>query len=288
MPLDDPRIIGWPALCADHAQEVTAEQVRELGKSREEARAESLELVARLLVLGSPDEELAKVHPDPGSLRLKAVQGLIRQSLGGRPACLENPRAQRALCVVANDSGQSPAVHLEAVVLPAGMLLATSYFSEPRRIRLGRKWLKNEAGKVVGIRPDALDLTSCAQWLVQEAFNGAETQVLGARPQRTVPLNEDVDGCDLGDGPDDLVAFWEQIVLLDKTATPAERQLLALLAEHEDADDLPALLGKAPSTIRVLRSNLRKKAPELASVLGVTASGRRAARSKLQKKAAAI
>ena len=238
-PLDDPRMVGWPGLCADHAQQVRAEQERELGKSVERARAEGLELVARLLILTSPNGELANVHPEPGSLKLKAAQGLVRQSLGGRRACLKNPHAQRALRVAARASGRSPAVHLETLSLPAGMLVATYDLSEPREIRLGQKWLKNDAGDVMAIRPDDLDLTSCARWLVQEAFSTAETDVLGVEPERAVPLDEAASDHP-GTPPDVLTTFREQVALLDETATPRERQLLLLLAEHGDTDATPA------------------------------------------------
>jgi len=137
----------------------------------------------------------------------------------------------------------------------------------------------------MAIRPDDLDLTSCARWLVQEAFSTAETDVLGVEPERAVPLDEAASDHP-GTPPDVLTTFREQVALLDETATPRERQLLLLLAEHGDTDDLAPLLGIAPSTVRVLRRNLRKKAPELASVLALTASNRRAAEPR--KKAAAI
>jgi hypothetical protein len=68
---------------------------------------------------------------------------------------------------------------LQEIVFPGALLEAAAERFTERRLRLGRRWVKNRDGKVATVQPMDLPVTSVERWVIQRARTLAEEAILG-------------------------------------------------------------------------------------------------------------
>ena len=162
---------------------------------------------------------------------------------------------------------------LRTLFFPVGILLAVVAQYQPQRVRLGPTWIKNKDGTVAVVRPTELRFGDYARWVLQEARHHALEGVLGVasgpRTDESRPLEEYEDRSEASNALKVLMSAeraMESVGIfetLDRMAAPRERELLTLLQSGTEPADLPARMGLSPSTIRVLRHRLLRKARQL-------------------------
>lgn len=268
-------------------------EVADLLKEAEKHRHEAAQALARWL-----DDSLRPAHESlrrafaPGtpygdlmiladSARGDTERSEAAQRLARRPEVAERlTRGLRAGRVVHEAAERqrlfSPKVFLRDGLFPTAILLAISEQTRLRRVRLGRSWVKGDGGRTACIRPNVdLSLRQYAHWVVQEAGKAARAELHDQNYPNTrqdavggsFPLM-DWDTCrsllDALGAAESSQKARMLLSALERVATPREREVLSLLRD-ESADPK----GRAPSTIRVHRYNLRQKALRLKSALGI-------------------
>ena len=268
-PFDDPAVAPFSPACPEHERQFVEALSEKLGRPWHQALAEALDEYVTLLVLCNPDPPRPTLLLWPS--QFEAAQQLLRSR--AKPPFLP-PRAHRELCKLAQQWEQDHAELLDGWC-QEGVVSAVSQLETPRRIRLKRTWVRNDAGDVGRFRPGDLDVQAGIQWVIAEAGAYARAKALDepypSSPQdalmRMESLNGDSD--ELKVQPDDPTWNTEEERLrkiLDSVLTPKERRLLTLLIEGTDPTRLPALLECSPATVRGHRHNLREKARHILKI----------------------
>ncbi len=179
---------------------------------------------------------------------------------------LKNPRASESLSHLAKDRNRSPAELMRECFLPSGVVLATSEIGQPQKIRLGKKWVRGEDGRVTEIQPLDLPIGDLVTWMLQKA-RSITTALLSNRqhgddltdaldPEQSYPQEN---ALDLLIAPEKLREQYEIHSTLWTVASPQERQLLDHLTAGAKMVDIPKLMGLSRSATYTLRDRLRKK-----------------------------
>jgi DNA-binding CsgD family transcriptional regulator len=161
-----------------------------------------------------------------------------------------------------------------AVVLVLGNLDQAQYH------RFGRHWMRGEDGRKVAVAPNDLEMDLLWEWFFDEVPKAAEAALLERPyPATADPLDRSghQGSCLRLSADDELLidpAADPLAVLLDQeqrtederrllvaleSASPRQRDLLALIASGETVAGAARRLGMAPATARVQLSRLRKK-----------------------------
>ena len=271
-PFDNSAVFPFSPACLEHERQFEEALSEKLGRPWHQALAEALDEYLTLIVLCNPDP------PRPTPLlwpsQFDAAQRLLR-SRGKRPFL--PTRAHEELRKLAQQWKQD---HAELVDkwFQEGIVWAVSQLETPRRIRLGRRWVRDDAGKVARLRPGDLDVQDGIKWLIAEARAYAKAKALDEpypssshdALTRMEPMKEDRDEPRVQ--PDDPTWDIEEETIratLDSVLTPKQRRLLAHLIEGVDAARLPDLLNCSPATVRVHLHNLREKAHKILKILSV-------------------
>ena len=149
---------------------------------------------------------------------------------------VHDPAARRALRALPPGDARAQAKRDAAV---RGLLLALADGDRPQRVRLGARWVVDDAGRPQLIAPSELTLWAYLQWLRGAAIRAAEA-VLADRPwpaegdargaPEYVPLEEAVLAREVTDGP----TFAD--LVLDRLEAEAVGRLLSERAARDDVD----------------------------------------------------
>jgi DNA-binding CsgD family transcriptional regulator len=191
-----------------------------------------------------------------------ALTGLIAQL----PPGLRKPCAAEALRQQAASQHTSPRDFLRTVVFPEAIRLVAREVTTPQRMRLGRKWVTNQHGKILVAVPMELAPFAFDDWFISQVYAAAAAIVLDEVYPR--PITQQAQ-----------VLVYEEDAL-ERLTTPASAgardsaMLTALLQaeEMDPADQLHRMLTvaspRACELFRLLSQGLSIK--EAAAVLGMS------------------
>jgi len=268
-PFDNPAVFPFSPPCPEHERQFEEALSAKLGRPWHQALAEALDEHVALIVLCNPAPPRLTSRPWPS--QFDAAQRLLR--LRGKPPFLP-PRAHQELCKLAQRWEQDHAELLDSW-FQEGIVVAVSRLEMAQRIRLGRRWVRNDAGEIARLRPGDLDVQDGIKWLIAEARAYAKAKALdepypsSSRDAltRMAPMKEGSD--EPSAQPDDPTWNIEEEMIratLDSVLTPKQRRLLAHLIEGVDAARLPDLLNCSPATVRVHLHKLREKARQILKI----------------------
>lgn len=177
---------------------------------------------------------------------------------------------------------------LREQLFPAGLILAVGEMDRPQHIRLGKKWIVNDRGKIKELVPlDDLRGGEFLQWLIQETLKATTADLLDrSYPGRSVSDQKEENleehllsemahtnsslimaVMDIPESAEERLLAREtrkeaseDVWKLQKVATRAE--LRYIRKALKEGDDFVALLrkdGVNPATIRKIRQRLRDK-----------------------------
>jgi Bacterial regulatory proteins, luxR family len=188
------------------------------------------------------------------------------------------PSARRALHALAVKQRQEKGVLLRQWLAPEGLLLASGESDLPQRIRLGKRWVKDQDRKVIDVRPDELPFQWFVRWHIQRAHHHLEGILLDRAlvGQRLDPLETYYEKLDdqmaknkkrkkpLPDGffipsPEAILEAQTLMAALASAVSPRERELLFLLLDGASPQEAAAHLGIKRATVDVLSHRLKRK-----------------------------
>jgi hypothetical protein len=219
------------------------------------------------------------------------------------PPKLADPKAQRALWQLAEETGERPVDFLHKRVLPAAVLLVLDAVSTPQRIQLGRRRLKDDLGRWLPRPPVHLLLHQFARFFRQQLHRAAEAILLdepyprehpdflddavvrtalrekdvtaaskdSAAEERRMSLAHAIreryqrDGRDpfLFPTPAAALEMKSLITTFDAAASPQERTLLRLLCDGASPAEARLEMGISQNNCRQILYRLRQKASGL-------------------------
>jgi Bacterial regulatory proteins, luxR family len=186
------------------------------------------------------------------------------------------PSAGRVLRDLAVEQSQGEGVLLRGWLAPEGLLLASGESDLPQRIRFGKQWVKDQHGKLLELRPDALPFHWFVRWHIQRAHRHVEGILLDRAlvRQGLDPLETNYEGFDdvmaqnikkppmegfFIPSPEARLEAQTLIAALGRVASPRERELLFLLLGGASPQEAAEQLGIKQATVDVLSHRLKRK-----------------------------
>jgi DNA-binding CsgD family transcriptional regulator len=211
----------------------------------------------------------------PPDARWTAARRLARAAKSGH----KKRHVQRAILDRAREERRSPRNLFRDNLFPEGLLSAAAAALEPRRIRLGKHYLKSALdGKVALVPPASLPPGMFAWWARATAYTyvaGSVARLDADLQDAALPLAErDAPAEDhppaslvaveqADDGSGGARAVLEAIGRLESVVsdrlTPRQREVLVLLGQGLRRDQVAAVLGCARSTVDVHFRDLKTR-----------------------------
>jgi hypothetical protein len=184
--------------------------------------------------------DIASTNPKERNQAAARLAEITKPSKQGKRSKLYLERLREE----ARAARMSPSDYLDKILVPGGVILATARMDSLQPIRLGRKWITGNDGKLQRLRP-AHDLTVAGfiRWVYQQG-NRASIETLMETSREKVPA---------------------PIITADDD--PVQDQIIAAEATEKAKSQLAALLKKESPRVRTLLTQALKRDGELVTLL---------------------